>query len=95
MATDQKEREIDPRVRRTKLAVPGPEAAVMTNIVPMWKRRLDKIRESCPSFMPLAVGRIGEHGVTHVLICGEKVSWAEYCEHVGLAPTLEGRYPKR
>lgn len=64
-----------------------------SNVIPLWKRRLDKIREKFPDFMPLAFGKLGVPGVTHVLIGGDEVPWEEYCKHVGIEPRLEDRYP--
>lgn len=73
---------------------PEPHTQVST-VIPMWKRWLDKMRERCPTFMPLVVSPlVGTEG-TYLLIGGEKVPWEEYRRHVGVPANIEDRYPPR
>ena len=57
-----------------------------------WRQKLDQMRERFPTFMPLVVSR--DDG-DYVLIGGQEVSWADYCQHIGVPPKIEDRYPAK
>ena len=73
-------------------------------VIPIWKRRLDKLRERWPDFHPLLVTptcwhpddeRFGK-GDAYFLIGGDKVPFRDYYEHIGVPiTTLKERYPPK